>query len=345
MTPSPSSQPPSSHTKYPVPTNTDAFHALPPRGQAQVIVDNILNDGNHISSTQQQAIDAHVPRPSDIILNTHPKAGTVLLQQMCYQIAVHSGGHSPSDPTGLDFDDIVQVVPWVERDHFLGCGPSKITPRVYKTHMDVDAFAEISKHLVIVRNPKLFASSFLNFLYKPCNPDVNGMPDDNVIQECVDVLTQAFILKERHNNNNAKLDGLGGWHTMLKKAVLTESNRIMIVFYEDVVQDLQSTAKRIARFMECDLDSEAVSRVVRLCDRTYMANDKRFKGEYEYRALGMKTSLVHAFAKDYQGFKKKPVSPYVDEQIEAMNVRAFGLKTYDDIRQAVNAKQLEIHGY
>lgn len=342
MTPSPTSP-----TTYPVPTDTDAFRRLSARAKADVIVNNILNDGNDIRDTQQQAIDAHVARPSDIVLNTHPKAGTVLLQQMCYQIAVHSGGFSASDPTGLAFDDIVQVVPWVERDHRLRCGPSKITPRVYKTHMAVDAFASESKHIVIVRNPRDFAASFLNFLYKPCNPDVKGMPENDVIQECVDLLTQAFVLKDRRNNNkDTEFEGLGGWHTLLKKAMLVaDTRRVLIVFYEDIVGDLRAAVKRIARFMECDLDDEGVSTVARLCDRDYMANDKRFWGEYEYRALGMTGSLVHAFAKDYKGFKKMPVSTSVDKQIEHMNMHAFDLKTYDEIRQTVNARQLEIHGY
>lgn len=344
MTSSPS--PPPSQSKYPVPTDTDHFRNLSARGQAKVIVANILNNGNDIRDTQQQAIDAHIARPSDIVLNTHPKAGTVLLQQMCYQIAVHSGGFSSSDPTGSDFEDIVQVVPWVEREHRLRCGPSKITPRVYKTHMPVDAFAHESKHLVIVRNPREFAASLLNFLFKPCNPDVKEMPEDDVIQECVDMLTESFILKDRKDNNkNGKFNGLGGWHTLLKKCTMIDTNRVMIVFYEDIVKDLRSAVKRIARFMECDLDDDGVSTVVRLCDRGYMANDKRFWGEYEYRALGMSGTLVHTFAKDYQGFKKMPVSAYADAQIEAMNVRAFDLKTYDEIRRAVNAKQLEIHGY
>lgn len=315
-----------------------------PHALAKKYIYNILNDGTDNDATKDVAISAHNSdaRPTDIVLNTHPKSGTVLLQQMCYQIAVISGGLAADGRTEEDFDDIIKVVPWIEREHILKCGPPTINPRVFKTHLSINEVGKCSKHIVLVRDPTKFAASFLNFLFFPANPDLDGKfpEDDRIMQECVDVLTEKFIIKSGGND-------LGGWHKKLLEGMQhAQSNpgRTLVIFYEDVVSDLKGYIRKIAKFMGCSLSDEDVTTVAQRCDRDAMAQDSRFHGLYEYKGLGFESKLIHVFPEGYQGFKKYKVSASLVEQISKMTKDCFGVDSYDDLRKAAFEQQLQILG-
>lgn len=283
-------------------------------------------------------------RKTDIIINTYPKAGTVLIQQMCYQIAVHSGGAPKDDPTGMEYDDISLAVPWIEKEEM---PPSKTFPRLYKSHLAVTSFKpDQTKHLVIARSPNQFAASFLNFLFfiKNHELDADTVPEE-ILQESVKVLTDDFVLSKEMGEDGEEYKGLGTWHQRLKSATIPNTDHVFILFYEDVVKNLEGTVKRIAKFMGCTLTEEAVQIVAKLCDRKYMATDTKFDGHYERDFFNMKGNPPHTFPENYQGFKKYPISPEQLKAIEEMNMTAFGVKTFNEIRQLINEEQLKIHGY
>lgn len=124
------------------------------------------------SSTSAKVLSKYEFRPSDVVVTTFLKSGTVLLQQMCYQIAELSSATSSADSEkkGMEFDSIMCAVPWLEMAHVFNLPPSATSPRVYKTHLPISAFDNPSqggkpKHVVVLRNPEAIPASVLNFAF------------------------------------------------------------------------------------------------------------------------------------------------------------------------------------
>lgn len=97
------------------------------------------------------------PRESDILIVTSPKAGTTLMQQMVHQL--RTGGDDA-------FDEIGEVVPWIELAHDLGQdihGEHRFSPRVFKTHAWFHSLNPGGKRIVVLRHPTDVAVSFYHF--------------------------------------------------------------------------------------------------------------------------------------------------------------------------------------
>lgn len=292
--------------------------------------------------TSKEGTASYVPRKDDIILNTFPKAGTAIMQQMLYQCCVMSGGAPADDPTGMEYDDIAAAVPWIEKMESMRMEDSKTTPRVYKTHRIVTVYEkESSKHIVIMRDPATFAGSFLNFIFPMVNPDVDQTSlSDDVRRECVNVINSKLIL-----TSTSPLKPEGPWHNFLHDAAVQKTDNIFIIFYEDVVKDMSATIRRVLKFMGKSVSDEGIQTIVDRCDQNYMANDPKFDGHYEQERMGLKNKPTHTFPKGYKGFKAHPMSPEDLVKLEEMNEKVFGVRTYGEIRDKINAEQLEIHGF
>lgn len=284
-----------------------------------------------------QGLDAFEKRASDVIISSFPKSGNALLAQMCYQIAVASGGASDADRTGTQFEDVMHIAPWIENMSLLHLQPFESSPRIFKTHAPVPAYQPaVCKFIVIVRDPRVIPHSMLNFLFPVLVGDASAEArvSDDVRQRCLNGVTERLILDVPPNSS----DGLGAWHAFTKACLNARSDRVLVLFYEQVVADIDGTARTVADFMECELSSEGRATVVERCDQDYMAGDVKFHGLVEQAALKLPVPALHTQRRDYVGFKKFKMSQELEERIVEMNRRAFGVDRYEDIVRMFSTK-------
>lgn len=96
-------------------------------------------------------------RPTDVLVATYPKAGTTLMQQIVH--GLRTGGD-------MDFDEITEVIPWLELAHDLGLdleAPQRAEPRAFKTHLSLDLAPTGGRNIVVVRDPVDSLVSFFHF--------------------------------------------------------------------------------------------------------------------------------------------------------------------------------------
>lgn len=283
-------------------------------------------------------LDSFERRDSDIIISSFPKSGNALISQMCYQIAVASGGGSEKDKSGMEFEDLAQIAPWIEQMKMLGLQPWESKPRIFKTHLPIPKVLDPSKgkYILVVRNPELIPHSMLNFLFDTLGDDEfdQRKAGDAVREQCVNLMMERFILGKSNGND----DGLGAWHGHLKSSLEVHDERMLILFYEQVVAHLADTVQKIAKFMDCDLSPTGLSTVVQRCDQNYMANDQKFHGLLEKRVMGLPCEVRHTQPKTLIGFKKFKICHEVAHELESMNLKAFGVATYDEIVEKLSNK-------
>lgn len=265
-------------------------------------------------------------RPSDVILTVFLKSGTTLLGQMCYQIAVLSGGSCPKDPTGLEYGLLDEVVPWLENMDQFNIDPCETNPRIFKSHMTLSFFEPLEcKHITCVRNPLQIPASMLNFLFDIVVQD--DSVSDEVRQECVNIIMEDFILSVPPNSK----DGLPNWHSQLKEVVESKDEKILLLFYEQVLHDMRGTIVKVAKFMGCELSEADVSTVLDRCDRNYMAADPKFKGTLGTKALKMPVAPSFTQPSHFVGFKKFEVADSLKLKLEKAYQDVFGVRTYQEI--------------
>lgn len=282
-------------------------------------------------------------RSSDIIVTSFPKSGTTMMQQMCYQIAVASGGAPPTDPTGTDFSDFNKVSPWIEFMPEVGVKPCESHPRVFKTHVPLDVYTHplTAKHIVVMRSPLQFPSSVLDFLFDSV---VDWEVNDDVREAAFDATTHGFLLYTEDEGENA----LSAWHAHVKKNLqlhIDDEKNVLVLCYEDAVADVEGTVRRVARFMGSELSEQGVSQVVKRCDRDYMASQKAFGMISEAQVFESRgKEFMKAKVKRSTGFKRFSVKEKYMDDIRKMNKVALGFEDYEEFRMEIKKKMNRIHG-
>jgi len=198
---------------------------------------------------------AYKPRPNDIGISTTPKAGTTWIQQICHQIRC-----ADTPEKCMDFEEISAVVPWIELAFDQGQDleaeqppyGQDTMPRLFKTHCWYNHCPPFPKTIVVFRDPCDVLLSFYRFFegwfFEPGSVDLEtfadefwlarGVPDDSKMQ------------------NASYFVHLISWYKQRQ-----ETENVLIVFFEDLVQDLEGQVRRIAKFMSSkhhNFDSEKV---------------------------------------------------------------------------------------
>jgi Sulfotransferase domain len=187
------------------------------------------------------------PLPTDVVISTSPKAGTTWVQQICHQIRCAQ----ISPEFCMDFEEISAVVPWIELAKDLGqdlqadqppCGNVASVPRLFKTHCWYNHCPHFPKTIVVLRDPCDVLISFYNFFegwfFEPGAIDLEvfaeqfwlarDIPDDSKMQNASYFVHLTSWYINRHGS---------------------DSSKILFVFFEDLVDDLEGQVRRIAKFL------------------------------------------------------------------------------------------------
>ena len=93
---------------------------------------------------------AFQPRPSDVIISPYGKSGTTWIQHIVHGLRTRGS---------LDFEEISNVVPWIERAYELGIDLEAPQPgpfRAYKSHLSWDEIPKGGRYIFSIRNRKCF---------------------------------------------------------------------------------------------------------------------------------------------------------------------------------------------
>lgn len=325
------------------------------------------------------------PRDTDVVVTTLGKAGTTLLQQMAYQLAVLSGGAGPDDASGEEFTDIIRVSPWLEFSNEFGIHSYESSPRVFKSAFEAGAFANaghtLQKHIVVLRDPEAYPASFLNFLFDELVsfktiPGITGYGEraricaDKVVRyhvfhnfvktELLGIAPDLTKLDKRltfgtHSEAEAvdlaKLRSLygkfdwfrfaKGWLKARAEDRSAENERVLVLFYEDTVNDLRKTAALVANFMGVSLPegSAVLDTVVERCKREYMVGNPKFECQIEAESFGI-GKVLKCNPESFVGFKQ---FSFDKDELNVLRERfqeTFGVDSYNEFKSRVNAHTL-----
>lgn len=167
---------------------------------------------------------------TDIVITPFSKSGTTWLQQIVHCLRTRGD---------MDFDDISRVVPWIETSGSLGIDlnlPQRALPRAFKSHLGADAIPKGARYINSVRNPKDVAVSLFKFM-EGWFVEPGSIKFDQFVRE-------SFIPE------------ISYWKHLLSWWQRRNDDDVLFLAYEHIKKDLPGTIKRVANFIDIELDDE-----------------------------------------------------------------------------------------
>lgn len=204
-----------------------------------------------------------VPRPTDVLITTAPKAGTTWMQQILHQLRTQGDA---------SFDSIFEVVPWLEMPRpnvpwtdTLAQYERIENPRIFKTHCTYEQTpgVDVARIILTLRDPRDCCVSLfhhVNGFNLEALPGAPNMSFDNM-QQCVD----RFL-------------SFGAWYRNVASWWPHRRQRnVLILRYQDVTADLPGALDRIVSFLGWQLTPEGRARTLEHASFTWMkANSEKF---------------------------------------------------------------------
>jgi len=243
---------------------------------------------------------AFKPRPTDVIIAPYSKCGTTWLQQIA---------HSLQTRGSMDFEEISNVVPWLELAYDLGIdlnADQAAEPRVYKSHLSWHDIPKGGRYIVSFRDPSdAFISVyrfFEGFFFEPGTIDL-----DTFFQ---------------WRNPPAEMGKRGYWHHLASWWDQRHNPDVLLLCYEDMRADLPGTVQRVAAFMNIPLDDELFNIVVQQASREFMLEHKEQFNEAPFRRLISQRAGLPVEGNAYKvtpGAKNDPKYQLTEAHKEALN--------------------------
>lgn len=220
--------------------------------------------------THFQGLQTFKPLPTDIFIGSWMKSGTTLLQNLTYKLFSYSG-NNPTDPTGEDFNDISEVVPFVDFEE-AKVPPHRYQPRVWKTHSAVSPFLkpgfETCRYIYCVRDGRKVAPSFMDFVLDWILP--YKVHDKQLRIDTYHLWFKEWFLgiqdpekAKRPASCSEWFQHLSGW---LNHAKQNPSN-VYVFVYDEAIRDLSTAVRQLANFIGIEVDDDIVQRVVQACSK------------------------------------------------------------------------------
>eukprot|EP00177_Eucheuma_denticulatum_P005892 GFKZ01010729.1.p1 GENE.GFKZ01010729.1~~GFKZ01010729.1.p1 ORF type:complete len:338 (-),score=30.04 GFKZ01010729.1:242-1231(-) len=297
-------------------------------------------------------LSSFTPNPSDIFIVSFMKSGTTLLQQLLYQLLAVAH-RVPSDPTGENFTDISQVVPFIDARSVTGVAqsPNPYTPRVWKSH----SYAHSFQHMI---TPDAAGPRFI-YCFREGRDVIRSYADfalDWLASEPIqgrqlraEVYRKLFLNCYLGLDDSPAADAtlqpvhaLYDWFGHVKGWLQSTSPHVLYVHYNDLINDLDAWVKRIARFVAVDLNQQQVDRVVAKCDRSRMAADLRFRDRLISNKTGWKSGLGLRVRNEHDdGFRSVQLPPECELEYCKRFRHVFGDVQWHDVVRRAEARNKE----
>jgi len=230
-------------------------------------------------------------RPSDVFVVTYPKCGTTWMTQILHALRTRGS---------MDFGEITEVVPWDISAYDCGqdLDASQVaSPRLFKSHEDADTVAAGGRYVYVVRNPLDAFVSFHKFL-----PAFAGLRSDDISSEH---FADAVFADGAFNSGQIWPHFLGWWKRR------HEAN-VQWVFFEDLIDDLPRSVRRLAQWLEIPCDDATLARVCEVSSFEFMSApenahhfDDHFVRRYALPRMGLPPDQKLAVSKVRSGGGKK----------------------------------------
>ncbi len=205
----------------------DEYHAIRKR-----IFSNLeLTPNQHKTSWRNTS--HYKPRPDDIIITPFSKSGTTWLQQIFHTLRTRGD---------MNFRDISAVVPWIETSPVLGIdlnAEQHGKPRGYKSHLPYNMIPPGTKYINAVRHPNDVAYSLFKFM-EGWFIEPGTIPVDEFVR-------RLFLEKADY------------YHHLLSWWPHRHDAQVLFLAYEHMIEDLEGTIRRVAEFINIQIDDELLA--------------------------------------------------------------------------------------
>ncbi len=191
------------------------------------------------------------PRPTDVIISPFAKCGTTWLQQIVH--GIRTGGD-------MDFEDIYDVVPWIDVARELGHdleADQRAEPRAFKSHCSWDDVPKGCTYIVSFRDPKDAAVSMYRFMegwyFEP-----GTIPIDEFIERRV---------LDRETGSDY-------WQHLASWLTQRDNPNVLLVTYEEMKDDLRSIVETVAHFLAIETDEARLDIATRQATFEFMSTNK-----------------------------------------------------------------------
>ncbi|WP_428264356.1 sulfotransferase domain-containing protein [Haliangium sp.] len=228
---------------------------------------------HHMDST---IWDEVVPRDDDIIIATAYKAGTTWTQQIVAMLLFQ--GHDPPQP-------VAELSPWIDlrvppREEKLPALEAQTTRRFLKTHLPLDGlrFFPQCKYIYMGRDGRDVFMSLWNHYHKAndtfyelindspgrVGPPLARCPDD------IHEVWKGWVEKASFPWENEGWPFWSMFHHLATWWAYRDLPNLLFVHFNQLKDDLPGQLRRIAAFLDIELDEDRFPTIVDKCGFTYM---------------------------------------------------------------------------
>ena len=207
-----------------------------------------------------------VLRPTDVVITPFGKSGTTWLQQIVHTL--RTGGD-------MDFDDISRVVPWIETSPALGLdlnAEQRANPRAFKSHLEYEQLPKGAKYINSVRDPRDAFYSMYKFMegwfFEPGTISLEEFAE------------QRFIKSGNY------------WRHLLSWWEVRDKPYVLFLCYELMQKSPEDTIRRIASFIDVELDQTLLETTLEHSSIEFMKAHKDRFDDALMRAHGEKVADI-----------------------------------------------------
>ncbi len=200
----------------------------------------------------------YTARPDDIFIVSYPRSGTTWLQMILYQLTTDGS---------MDFAHIAEKCPWFERAAISKRNLDKLpSPRVFKTHLPYIWLPKRRcRYIYVARNGKDVAWSFYQF-YR------SHFRYQGSFEQFFRLFMRGWV-------------AWGSWFYHVRGYWKRRNDpRMLFLFYEDMVRDLEGVIRRIIQFCGLRIPEERIPEILRRCSFQFMKQHEE-KFDYAFELL------------------------------------------------------------